>query len=319
MFLAKLSVDRPVLTTVIILVFIIFGGLAFNTLNLNYLPEVDVPYVTVTTVYPGSGPKEIETLITKKIEDAVSTISQIKRIESYNLDGVGITFIEFELSKDVDVANQEVKDKVDQIKNDLPDDADDPIIQKIDIKAKPIMDLVLSGDNVDPRTLYHIADNELRDRFSQINGVADVKITGGQEREIRVVLDNKVVYQNLISLPQLLQILASQNIDLPSGTFKLQNQEYTVRVKGKFKSVQELKDIQVPTAFGIKKLSQIADVKDSGKDIIKRAVYFDEETQISDSNAVRISIIKSSDGNKLKLQMLLKKLCRILKLLYQME
>ena len=307
MFLAKLSVDRPVLTTVIILVFIIFGGLAFNTLNLNYLPEVDVPYVTVTTVYPGSGPKEIETLITKKIEDAVSTISQIKRIESYNLDGVGITFIEFELSKDVDVANQEVKDKVDQIKNDLPDDADDPIIQKIDIKAKPIMDLVLSGDNVDPRTLYHIADNELRDRFSQINGVADVKITGGQEREIRVVLDNKVVYQNLISLPQLLQILASQNIDLPSGTFKLQNQEYTVRVKGKFKSVQELKDIQVPTAFGIKKLSQIADVKDSGKDIIKRAVYFDEETQISDSNAVRISIIKSSDGNEVKVADAVKK------------
>ena len=307
MFLAKLSVDRPVLTTVIILVFIIFGGLAFNTLNLNHLPQVDVPYVTVTTVYPGSGPKEIETLITKKIEDAVSTISQIKRIESYNLDGVGITFIEFELSKNVDVANQEVKDKVDRIKNDLPDDADDPIIQKIDIKAKPIMDLVLSGDNVDPRTLYHIADNELRDRFSQINGVADVKITGGREREIRVVLDNKVVYQNLISLPQLLQILASQNIDLPSGTFKLQNQEYTVRVKGKFKSVQELKDIQVPTAFGIKKLSQIADVKDSGKDIIKRAVYFDDESQISDTNAVRISIIKSSDGNEVKVADAVKK------------
>jgi len=307
MFLAKLSVDRPVLTTVIILVFIIFGGLAFNTLNLNHLPQVDVPYVTVTTVYPGSGPKEIETLITKKIEDAVSTISQIKRIESYNLDGVGITFIEFELSKDVDVANQEVKDKVDRIKNDLPDDADDPIIQKIDIKAKPIMDLVLSGDNVDPRTLYHIADNELRDRFSQINGVADVKITGGREREIRVVMDNKVVYQNLISLPQLLQILASQNIDLPSGTFKLQNQEYTVRVKGKFKSVQALKDIQIPTAFGNKKLSQIADVKDSGKDIIKRAVYFDEETQISDTNAVRISIIKSSDGNEVKVADAVKK------------
>lgn len=307
MFLAKLSVNRPVLTTVILLVFIIFGGLAWNTLNLNNIPEVDIPYVTVTTVYPGAGPKEVETLITKKIEDAVSTISQIKRIESYNLDGVGITFLEFELSKNVDVANQEVKDKVDQTKNDLPDDANEPIIQKIDINAKPIMDLVLTGKEVDPRTLYQLADNELRDKFSQINGVAEVKITGGQEREIRVALDNKVVYRNLISLPQLLQILASQNIDLPSGTFKIQDQEYTVRVNGKFKSVQALKDIQIPTAFGNKKLSQIANVKDGGKDIIKRAVYFDEETQISDSNAVRISIIKSSDGNEVKVADAVKK------------
>ena len=164
MFLAKLSVNRPVLTTVILTVFILFGALAFKTLNLNRLPKVDIPYVTITTVYPGAGPKEIETLITKKIEDAVSTISQIKSIASYNMDGVGITAIEFEITKDVNVANQEVKDKVDQILNDLPSDAKKPIIQKIDINAKPIMDLVLSGDNVDPRALYQIGRASCRER-----------------------------------------------------------------------------------------------------------------------------------------------------------
>ncbi len=298
MFLSKLSVNRPILTTMILMVFIIFGGLAFFTLQLNRLPEVEIPFVTVTTIYPGAGPKETETLITKKIEDAVSTISQIKRIESYNLDGVAITMLEFQLTKDVNVANQEVKDKVDQILNELPSDAKKPIIQKIDLKAAPIMDLVLSGDDVDPRILYHLADTKLKDRFSQINGVADVKITGGQEREIRVALDNKVVYENLISLPQLLGILSAQNIDLPSGTFKINDQEYTVRVKGKFKSVDEIKNLQIPTAFGNKKLDQIANVEDTGKEIRKRAVYFDAETQISDSNAVRLSIIKSSDGNE---------------------
>lgn len=299
MFLAKLSVDRPVLTTVILMVFIIFGGLAFNTLKLNNLPKVEIPFVTVTTIYPGAGPKETETLITKKVEDAVSTISQIKRIESYNLDGVAISLIEFELSKNVDVANQEVKDKVDQILNQLPEDAEKPIIQKIDLNALPIMDIVLSG-NLDPRELNHLASNQLKDRFSQVNGVADVKITGGQEREIKISMDNKIVYENMLSLPQLLNILASQNIDLPSGTFKIADQEYTVRVKGKFQSIEELKNLEIPTAFGNKRIDQIANVEDSGKEIKRAAVFFDAESGITDTNAVRLSLIKSSDGNEVE-------------------
>lgn len=297
MFLAKLAVDRPVLTTVILLVFILFGGLAFNTLNLNNMPQVEIPFVTVTTIYPGAGPKETETLITKKVEDAVSTISEIKKIESYNLDGAAITIVEFKLSKNVDVANQEVKDKVDQILNELPSDAKKPIIQKIDINAFPIMDIVLSGGE-DSRELYHLASTKLKDRLSQINGVADIKISGGQEREIRIALDNKVVYENFISLPQLLGILGSQNIDLPSGTFKITDQEYSVRVKGKFQSIDELKKLKIPTSFGKKRLSQIANVEDSGKEIRRRAIFFDAETGISDSNAVRLSIVKSSDGNE---------------------
>lgn len=299
MFLAKLSVKRPVLTTVILMVFILFGGLAYNTLNLNNMPQVEIPYVTVTTIYPGAGPKETETLITKKIEEAVSTVSEIKRIESYNLDGVAITMIEFLLSKDVNVANQEVKDKVDQIINELPDDAQKPIIQKIDINAFPIMDLVLSGTDADGRTLYQLANTRLKDRLSQIKGVAEVRISGGQEREIRVQFENRTLYKDMISIPQMMAILASQNIDLPSGTFKLGQQEYTARVKGKFNSVDELRNLQVPTAFGNKRLGQLANVVDGGKDIIRRTVYFDTKTGMSDSSAVRLSIIKSSDGNEI--------------------
>ena len=281
------------------MVFIIFGGLAFNKLNLNHMPQVEIPYVTVTTIYPGAGPKETETLITKKVEDAVSTISQIKRIESYNLDGAAITLIEFKLSKNVDVANQEVKDKVDQILNELPSDAKKPIVQKVDINAFPIMDLILSG-NVDPRELNHLASTRIKDRLSQIAGVADVKVTGGQEREIRVAFDNRVVYQDYISLPQLLGILGAQNVDLPSGTFDVKNLEYSVRVKGKFQSVDEIRNLQVPTPFGNKRLGQIAKVRDAGKKIRRRTIFFDAATGVTDSNAVRLSIIKSSDGNEVR-------------------
>ena len=252
MFLAKVSINRPVLTIVGILVFLIFGLIAYFGLNLNLMPDVEIPIVTVRTIYPGAGPKETETLITKRIEDAVATISQIERIESYSLDGASVIIIEFQLSKDVNIANQEVKDKIDLIINDLPTDAFKPVVQKVDLRLTPVVDVVLSG-NLNPRQLYEIADKTLKDRFSQINGVANVQITGGQEREIRVVLDNKVVYENNISLPQLSQILKLHNMDIPGGYFQIGNQEYTVRLQGQFQSSTDISELEIPTAFGPKK------------------------------------------------------------------
>ena len=299
MFLARVSINRPVLTTVGILIFLIFGVIAFTTLNLNLQPDVEIPYVTIQTVYPGAGPKEIETLVTKRIEDAISTISRIERIESYSLDGASIIIIEFQLGKNIDVANQETKDKVDQIINDLPSDAKKPIVQKVDIRLFPVVDVVLSG-NLSPRQLYEIADKTLKDRFSQIDGVANVQITGGQEREIRVVLDNKVVYENNISLPQLNQILGMNNMDIPGGYFQIGNQEYTVRLDGQFHDVDAIKELDIPTAYGPKKVRQIADVYDSGKDIRQRATFFNVKQNFRNENVVRLGIIKSSEGNVVK-------------------
>lgn len=299
MFLAKISITRPVLTTVGLLVFIIFGGLAWFTLNLNLFPDVEIPYVTISTVYPGAGPKEVETLISKKIEDAVSTVSLLERVESYSLDGVSIVILQFGLGKKVDIANQEVKDKIDAISTQLPDDAEKPLVQKVDLKAFPIMDVVLSG-NLDPRQLYEIADKTLRDRFSQVNGVANVNISGGQEREIRLQLDNKVVFENIISLPQLVQLLKMHNMDIPGGYFNLNDQEYTVRLEGEYPDIESIKELELPTAFGPKKIRQFGDVVDGGKDIRRRSVYFDNIKKIKNENVVRLGIVKSPDGNVVK-------------------
>ncbi|MCK9282025.1 MAG: efflux RND transporter permease subunit [Melioribacteraceae bacterium] len=296
MSLAKISIDRPIMMTMAILVFIIFGAIAYFTLNLNQMPDVEIPYVTINTIYPGAGPKEVETLITKKIEDAVSTVSQIERVESYSLDGVSIVIMEFNLAKGVDVANQEVKDKVDEILNDLPTDAKKPIVQKVDIRGFPILELALSGDQ-DPRELYEIADKLLKDRFSQVPGVAKVNITGGQEREVRVVLNNKEVYENFISLPQLLSILQMHNMNLPGGYFQINDQEFTVRLEGEFHSLQSIRDLLIPTPFGNKKLSQLAKVEDSGKDIRQRAVYYNVKENVRNENVVRLGLIKSQEGN----------------------
>lgn len=296
MFLAKVSINRPVLTTVGILLFLIFGLIAYFKLNLNLQPDVEIPFITISTIYPGAGPKEIETLITKRIEEVVSTVSLVERIESYSLDGFSVVIIEFNLNKDVDVASQEVKDKIDPILNDLPDDSEKPIVQKVDLKSFPVVDVVLSGD-LDPRELYEIADKTLKDRFSQIQGVAKVQITGGQEREIRLVMDNRVVYENTISLPQMSAILKAHNMDIPGGYFQIGDQEYTVRLKGEFDDVNSVRELEIPTAYGPKKIRQFADVVDAGKDIRQRAVFFNVEKNVKDENVIRLGIVKSSEGN----------------------
>ncbi|MBN2461714.1 MAG: efflux RND transporter permease subunit, partial [Candidatus Cloacimonetes bacterium] len=296
MFLAKVSINRPVMITMLISVFIVFGLLAYFSLSLNLMPKADLPFITIQTVYPGSGSEEIETQISKRIEDAVSTVSKIDYIESYSMDNFSMVVIAFELDKDVDIAAQEVKQKVDGILSTLPEDSERPTIDKFDPGAQAIINLIFSG-NLDARDLYEYADKELRDRFSQIEGVAQVEITGGQEREIQVELDDRIVFQDRISLSQLTQILAAQNLDMPGGQFQQRDQEYAVKLDGEVATVKALQDLDIPTWSGSRKLRQIAEVNDSGKEIRKRAVYFNNVNRIKQENVISIDITKTSEGN----------------------
>ncbi len=296
MILSKLSINRPVLVSMVLGLFLVFGAMSYFSLSLNLMPEADIPYVTIQTIYPGAGPSEVENLISQELEDAISTVSKIDYIESYSMDNVSIIVIVFELGKDIDVAVAEIKQKVDAVRINLPGDAENPTVDKVDFTAFPIMEMILSG-NLDGKELYEIADNELKDRFSQVEGVASVDVTGGQQREIQVKLDDRVVFQNLISLPQLGQILAAQNMNMPGGQFQQKDQEYSVRMEGELPAVEDLNQLDIPTAFGVKKLRQIADVIDGGKEIRKRSIYFNNLEDYRQENVVRISIIKTSDGN----------------------
>ncbi|MGB9701472.1 MAG: efflux RND transporter permease subunit [Candidatus Kapaibacteriota bacterium] len=296
MGIADLSVKRPVMMTVIVLVFTFFGWIALRSLSMNLMPDVKIPYVTVQTIYPGAGPKEIEMLVTKKIEDAVSTIEGIDNIDSYSLDGVSIMIVQFELGKDVDVANQEVKDKIDQIINNLPTDAKKPIVTKVDLRATPVADIVLSGD-ANPRDLYDFADKVVKDRLSQIKGVANVTISGGQEREIQIKLNPIDVYNNMISLPALMGTVSAQNIDIPGGSFEIGSREYSVRLKGQYDSISTILNTDIQTPFGLHKLSDFAQVADTGKKISVKSSFYDVKNKIRYGNAVRLGLIKSPDGN----------------------
>jgi len=279
-----------------LIVFLLFGGMAFMNMPLDLTPDIDIPYVAVQTEYAGAGPKEVETQITKKIEDAVSSVSNIDEMTSFSMEGFSFVIIKFEMDKDVDIANQEVKDKVDAILSDLPDDAELPTIEKIDLQEFPIVDIVLSGD-LPITELWDLADKKLADRFSQIEGVARADIIGGQEREIQVILNDRAVYQNNISLAQLTQILGAQNLDMPGGHFEKATQEYTVRMTGEFESVDEVADTEIPTVFGNKRLRDIAEVEDAGAEVRERTSYFNNIENIGQPDVVQLSIIKNSEGN----------------------
>ena len=300
MFLSSTSIKRPIMISMGLLVFFMFGLLAYFTMNLDMMPDINIPYVTVQTVYPGAGPAELETLVSKKIEDAVSTVSKIEEINSYSMEGVSYVVVEFDLSKDPDIANQEVKDKVSAIMMDLPEDAETPVIEKLDVSSFPVMEIVFSG-NLDIRELYDLADKKLKDRFSQIEGVGRVNLIGGQEREIRVELDDRVVYQNKISLMQLAHILNAQNMDVPGGRFQQSDQEFSVRFQGQFSSVDEINNLEIPTAFGVKRLGQLADIYDAGAEVRQRSIYFNKVENLRDDNVVTLSIIKSVDGNTVEM------------------
>jgi len=296
MFLSSISIKRPIMVSMFLVAFVVFGALAYFSLTLNLMPDVEFPVVTVQTVYPGAGPAEIEIQVTKKIEDAVSTVSKIDYIRSFSMEGVSYVIIQFDLDKDVDIGNQEVKDNVNTILNELPRDAELPVITKFDISAFPVLDIVLTGD-MSVRDLYDLADKKVKDRFSQVAGVGRVEIKGGVEREIRVELDNRVVLQNSISLQTLAQILAVHNMDIPGGNFQQRSQEYSVRFKGEFNDLETIKDLEIPTAFGVKKLGRLAEIKDTAAEVRERSTYFNNIDKVREDRVVSLSIIKSPDGN----------------------
>jgi hydrophobic/amphiphilic exporter-1 (mainly G- bacteria), HAE1 family len=296
MFLSDLSIRRPVLMTMVLLALLLFGALGFFALPLNLMPDAKVPFVTIQTVYPGAGPTQVETQITRRIEDEVGTISLIKNLTSYSLDSASIIILEFDLGKDPDVATQEVKDKVDLVVNELPSDAEAPVVEKIDLAAFPIMRLIMGGD-LPPTELYRLADRVVKERLSRTAGVGTVNVVGGRRREIRVEFDNRVVYENAISLAQVGQILAAANLDLPGGNIQSQGQDLPVRLSGEFSTLEEIARIDIPTSGGLVELGHLAEIRDGGEDVRERTIFFDNVANRRDESSVLLSVIKAPDGN----------------------
>ncbi|MBN2372690.1 efflux RND transporter permease subunit, partial [bacterium] len=188
MFLSDASLKRPIAMSCLIIGLLLLGLNSWRKMGLELMPRLDMPYITIVTVYPGASPEEIETDVAKRIEDAVVTIDGLKHVSSACMENLCQNLLEFDLDVDVDIAATDVREKLDLIKADFPQDVEDPKILKFDVNAKPIITLALTGEApIDE--IYDYADNTLRNRITVLSGVADVQLIGGAKREVHVALD----------------------------------------------------------------------------------------------------------------------------------
>ncbi len=262
--LAALCVHRPVFASVLILVFVVVGIVGFSRLGVDRFPKVDFPTVVVTTISPGSSPEAVETEITDKIEKSLNTISGIDELRSTSSEGVSTVTVTFVLEKDVDVAAQEVRDKVNQVIPQLPQSIDQPTVNTFDPDAIPVLTLAVSA----PVPLVNIteyADKTISEQIENVNGVGAVDIIGGRKRQINVLLDVYKMRAFNVTTTDVVRALQSQNIEVPGGRVEQGARDLTLRTLGRLTSVKQFNDIKLRAsdAGGAVSLGDIARVEDS--------------------------------------------------------
>ena len=249
MFLAQASIRRPIAMTTLLICLSVFGLLAFRNVGVDLLPQVEVPYVTIQVVYPGASPDEIETTVAKKIEDAVVQVDGIKHISTTCVNNFCQIMVEFELSRDVDVASVDIREKVDLIREDLPEEAEAPEILKFDINAKPVVTMALTGA-LSLEELYDYADDKLADRFSALGGVAQVELIGGETREVIVDVDRAKLAARGLMIGQVAQVLSRENMKIPSGQIDDSAREITLMFDAEAPEIPDLGRIELGVVSG---------------------------------------------------------------------
>lgn len=244
MFISNIAIRRPMLTSMIILAMIVFGWVSLHRLALELFPKVDFPVITIKTLLPGADPETIETRVSDVLEQSVNTVSSIKRLNSTSMEGLSVVVVEFELDKNVDVAYQEIQQKVNAVRGELPLDVEDPIIEKVDLDAAPIVQLVVSG-NLGPKQMYRIADVDIRERLQRVKNVGNITIKGGRDRKLWLWLDGARLKQHGLTVQDVRSALQAQHVELPGGRVEQADREFVTRVKAEFTSAADLDQLIV--------------------------------------------------------------------------
>ncbi len=293
MFLSDVSIRRPVAVSCLIIALSLLGFNAYRKMGLELMPKIDIPYITVTTVYPGASPEQIETDVAKRIEDQVVTIDGLKHVSSSCMENVCQTMLEFNLNVDVDIAATDVREKLDLIKADFPEDVEDPKILKFDINAKPIIYLALTGESPLDE-LYDYADNELRDRLTVISGVADAELIGGNIRQVHIVLDrDKLAAKSLSSLDVIKAVREGIKL-IPSGRIQERGTEYDVKVDADYYNIADIESLQITGEN-----RQRCYIRDVGK-VEMGTKEVRQKAFIDGKPAIYIKIIKKAEANAVR-------------------
>src|SRR5450756_344232 len=262
--LSDLAIRRPVFTAMVMTALVVLGFFSYRRLPIDQFPAIDLPIVTVQTTYPGASAGTIEREVTRRLEEAFNPVEQVKKITSVSLEGVSQVIVEFELTRPVDVAAQDLRSKIDGIRRNLPVGVDPPVVQKLDLSAAPIISLALSNPNVPLVRLTALADETIRRRLESVPGVGEVRLSGGLKREVRVYLQPARMEALGVTVPQISAALQQQNIEVPAGRVEQGAQEQLVRVTGRIVDPQQFNNVIITTRAGLTvRLSDVARVDDA--------------------------------------------------------
>ena len=246
MSITNVAVKRPTLVVVIFSILVLLGLVGYNTLTYELLPKMSSPVITITTIYPGAGPSEVETAVTKKVEAAISTLENLDNTQAISQEGASVVIATLLYGTDVDNALQEAQRKVNSIKSTLPDDVKDPTLGKFSFDELPIMRIGATSD-MDERAFTTLFEKTIQPELARIEGVAKVDVTGGENREIKINVNNdKLKYYN-ISILQVSNAISRANLNFPTGSLQNAQQDVLVRLSGKFTSLNELSNLAVVT------------------------------------------------------------------------
>lgn len=291
MTLTELSIKRPSFIIVIFTILIGGGLISYNQLSYELLPDFSPPILTVTTTYPGASPATVETQVSKPLEDALSGLENISEVTAFSLDNASIVLLEFKASADLDEVLQEAERKINVVQNNLPEGAKAPVVSKIEPNASPVLQVSAVARNMDERDFMELMDDQILPQIKQTKGVSEVQVIGGEKREFRVNIDKEKLKLLGLSLVQVNQLIAAANVEFPTGKVKNDAEQMTVRLSGKFKTVNDLKNLII-TSNGSStiRLGAIADVTDGVADQITVSRYNGE-------NGIGLRIKKQSDAN----------------------
>ena len=288
--LAEICVKRPVFATMLILSLVVVGAFSFMSLGLDLFPKIDFPTITVTVVNPGASPQEIETEITEKVEEAVNTISGIDELRSTSIEGISQVFVQFILEKDVNVAAQEVENRVQTVIPNLPTTAEQPTVQKLDTDAAPVLRITVSAP-VSLRDVTEVAKNQIKERIESVNGVGQITIIGGAERQINVWVDPDKMRSYNVTPAEVSGALQIQNMEFPSGRLDQGQIETSVRTVGKIQKVAEFNDVVVATRGGYQvRVKDLGYVEDGTEEVRS-------EARLNGQPAVTLIVSKQSGQN----------------------
>ncbi len=313
MTLTELSIKRPSFIIVIFSILIGGGLLSYNQLSYELLPDFSPPLLTIQTVYPGASPATIESQVSKPIEDELSSLENIAEVTSFSLDNASLVMLEFTPSADIEEALENAQRKVNQIKAKIPEDAQDPIISKIDPNAAPVLQVSAVAGNLSDRDFMELMDEELLPQIKQVKGVGGVTVLGGEKREIRVNIDKEKLRTYGLSLGQVNQAIALSNVEFPTGKVKSDDEQLTVRLAGKMNSVDNLRDLIISSQGGaLVRLSDIADVFDGSADQLTISRF-------NGKNGIGLRIMKQSDANAVAVSKLAKERFKVIEDKYKKE